>query len=459
MHTIILERETDFDGWRKAARTLALNDVHPSDVTWTVRGHTPEPSALLPEPKHGTFNVSAKFVELAKATILHRDPLRFAILYRLLWRLRGDHDLSMRRSDPDVAQITAMANAVHRDRHRMQASLRFREIGREQKSHYVAWFEPAHHIVAATAPFFARRFADMPWSILTPDACAHWDGHAVLITSGIGKAEAPAEDRLEEIWRHHYAGIFNPARLKTEMPTRRNPPEASLIKPLPESPEPLTGAMIVRAETEPPMVRKKTDHELETLREEAADCRACPLWKDATQTVFGEGPQTAQVMLVGEQPGDKEDLAGQPFVGPAGQMLDRALEEAGIDRSKVYVTNAVKHFKFVPRGKIRLHQKPNTAEIRACRPWYERELAAIKPSLVVAMGATAAQSVFGKATPINKNRGRPIDLDDGTTALVTVHPSYLLRLPDADAKALEYQRFVDDLRIAAALLRKSARAA
>jgi len=197
---------------------------------------------------------------------------------------------------------------------------------------------------------------------------------------------------------------------------------------------------------------------LETLREEAAHCRACHLWKHATQTVFGEGPRTAQVMLVGEQPGDKEDLAGKPFVGPAGQMLDRALEQAGIDRDKVYVTNAVKHFKFVARGKIRLHQKPTTSEIKACRPWYERQLAAIKPDLVVAMGATAAQCVFGKITPINKNRGRPIDLADGIKALVTVHPSYLLRLPDADAKAKEYARFVDDLKIAAALLRKSARA-
>jgi uracil-DNA glycosylase family protein len=186
---------------------------------------------------------------------------------------------------------------------------------------------------------------------------------------------------------------------------------------------------------------------------------ACPLWKDATQTVFGEGPPHAPAMLVGEQPGDKEDLAGKPFVGPAGQMLDRALEEAGIDRKKVYVTNAVKHFKFVPRGKIRLHQKPTTPEIKACRQWYERELASIKPALVVAMGATAAQSVFGKITPINKNRGRLIDLDDGIKALVTVHPSYLLRLPDEAAKAREYDLFVGDLRIAAALLRKSAHAA
>src|SRR4051812_49470359 len=153
---------------------------------------------------------------------------------------------------------------------------------------------------------------------------------------------------------------------------------------------------------------------LKALREEASDCRACHLWKNATQTVFGEGPQQAPLVLVGEQPGDKEDIAGKPFVGPAGLMLDRALEEAGIDRKKAYVTNAVKHFKFVPRGKIRLHQKPTTPEIKACRQWYERELASIKPALVIAMGATAAQSVFGKITPINKNRGRVIDLDDGT---------------------------------------------
>ncbi len=192
---------------------------------------------------------------------------------------------------------------------------------------------------------------------------------------------------------------------------------------------------------------------LAELHTEAADCRACHLWKDATQTVFGEGPSHAPIMLVGEQPGDKEDLAGKPFVGPAGQVLNRALEEAGIDRDKVYVTNAVKHFKFVPRGKIRLHQKPNTPEIRACRPWYERELAAIKPALVVAMGATAAQSVFGKITQIGKNRGHLIDLDEAK-ALVTVHPSYLLRLPDEAAKAREYANFVKDMKLAAAFLHR-----
>lgn len=479
MHFITLDSETDFIGWRNAARALVLNDVKPADITWRVRGDAPElfePTTPPPEPPHGaTFSVSAKFVELAQIAILHRNPERFALLYRLLWRLRRHHDLLDIATDPDVAEVAAMAKAVRRDEHKMHAFVRFREVGREQKAHYVAWFEPEHHIVELAAPFFARRFADMPWSILTPDVCAHWDGHAVSITPGVAKAEAPTEDRLEETWRRYYASIFNPARLKVkamqnEMPKKywRNLPEASLIKPLIAGAGRTVGAMIANDATEPhkaqkrlepAMARKQPGDELETLREEAAQCRACPLWKDATQTVFGEGPSTAKVMLVGEQPGDKEDLAGHPFVGPAGQMLDRALQDAGIDRSKVYVTNAVKHFKFVPRGKIRLHQKPNTPEINACRPWYERERTAIKPDLVVAMGATAAQCVFGKITPVNKSRGRLIDLDGGIRALVTVHPSYLLRLPDAEAKALEYQRFVEDLKIAADLLRKSAHAA
>ena len=480
MHFIALDSETDFGGWRKAARALALNGVKPADVTWTVQGNEPElfepsPETLPLEAAAGTFNVSAKFVELAQSVILHRNPERFSILYRLLWRLRSHHDLLSVATDPDVSLVAAMSKAVHRDQHKMKAFVRFREVGREPKSHFVAWFEPEHHIVEATSIFFARRFADMAWSILTPDLCAHWDGHAVSLTSGVGKADAPTEDRLEETWLRYYASIFNPARLKvkamqTEMPKKywRNLPEASLIKPLIAGAERLTHTMIAHAASEPhksqrrPEPAMKPGHaasELEALREEAANCRACPLWKDATQTVFGEGPPAAQMMLVGEQPGDREDLAGRPFVGPAGQMLDRALQEAGIDRNQVYVTNAVKHFKFVPRGKIRLHQKPNTSEIRACRQWYERELASIKPRLVVAMGATAAQSVLGKITPINKTRGRLIDLDDGIQALVTVHPSYLLRLPDADAKAREYERFVDDLKLAAQLLKKSARAA
>jgi uracil-DNA glycosylase len=481
MQFITLHHETDFAGWRQAARTLVLNEVQPSNITWAVHDDTPElfgqtTTAPLATAER-TFAVSARFVDLAKSAILHRNRERFAMLYRLLWRVYRQPDLLTVAIDPDVSNIAAMAKAVHRDQHKMKAFVRFREIEHEQDSRFVAWFEPEHHIVEATASFFATRFADMVWSILTPDVCVHWDRTALSYTTGGSKTDAPSEDRLEETWLRYYASIFNPARLKvkamqTEMPKKywRNLPEASLIKPLIADASRLAGAMIAGAPTQPHKSQKRpeptmtskpasTTDSISTLRAEAENCRACPLWKDATQTIFGEGPHTARVMLVGEQPGDKEDLSGQPFVGPAGQMLNRALDEAGVDRNDVYVTNAVKHFKFLPRGKFRLHQKPNTAEIKACRPWYERELAAINPELVVAMGATAAQSVLGKVTPINKNRGHLINLDDNTRALVTVHPSYLLRLPDEKAKALEYQRFVDDLRIVAGLLRKSAHAA
>jgi len=189
---------------------------------------------------------------------------------------------------------------------------------------------------------------------------------------------------------------------------------------------------------------------LEEVRQEATTCRACDLWRTATQTVFGEGAVHATMMLVGEQPGDKEDVAGKPFVGPAGQLLDRALEEAGIERKKTYVTNAVKHFKFVRRGKIRLHQKPDAAEIKACNQWLVRERELVKPKLIVAMGATAARAVFGKTMVIGKNRGKAMALDDAQ-GLITIHPSYILRLQDDD-RHREYASFVRDLKTAARLV-------
>jgi uracil-DNA glycosylase len=187
---------------------------------------------------------------------------------------------------------------------------------------------------------------------------------------------------------------------------------------------------------------------LSVLRRNARDCQACPLWKAATQTVFGEGRASAGIVLVGEQPGDREDLAGKPFVGPAGRLLDRALEELGIERRSVYVTNAVKHFKFELRGKRRIHKKPVEREIAACHQWLEGELAAIRPRLIVALGATATRAIFGRATAIERNRGRIIKLADTEAGvLVTVHPSFLLRVPPEDAPR-EYRRFVADLALA-----------
>ena len=202
----------------------------------------------------------------------------------------------------------------------------------------------------------------------------------------------------------------------------------------------------MRAAAKPRRYRSLVD-----VREEAAHCRDCPLWKNATQTVFGDGRESASIMFIGEQPGDQEDLAGKPFVGPAGRLLDRALVDAAIDRKATYVTNAVKHFKWEPRGKRRIHKKPSELEINACHQWLERELALVRPALIVALGATAARAVFGRATAIDKNRGRVIPAAQarlGTEAdvLVTVHPSFLLRVPDEDREAA-YERFVADLKL------------
>ena len=191
---------------------------------------------------------------------------------------------------------------------------------------------------------------------------------------------------------------------------------------------------------------ERPSDEIESLRREAASCQACPLWKDATQTVFGEGPTDAKIMFVGEQPGDREDREGRPFVGPAGLLLDRALAEAGVDRRRIYVTNAVKHFKFEPRGKRRLHKRPNASEIKICRRWLFDEIEAIGPRLIVALGATAAQSLTGRAIPVQSNRGAVLDVANGLRVFVTIHPSALLRLQDEEEKRSAYAGFVNDLR-------------
>jgi uracil-DNA glycosylase family protein len=189
---------------------------------------------------------------------------------------------------------------------------------------------------------------------------------------------------------------------------------------------------------------------LKKLKEAAVDCRACDLWKTGTQTVFGEGSADAEVMLVGEQPGDHEDLAGKPFVGPAGRLLDEALDQAGIDRKLAYVTNVVKHFKWQPRGKRRIHQKPNAAEVAACRPWLDAELAVVKPRVLLCLGATAAQALLGRQFRVSKERGVPVESELAPVVMATVHPSAILRSDDREA---EMGLFVEDLRRVAEVLR------
>jgi DNA polymerase len=466
MQAVTLAHEVDFDGWRAAARGLAVAGVAPEGVIWAVR----EAGDLFAEPGEVPaacgFSVSRGLVELAETAIQARDRERFSLLYALIWRAhRGERHLLEDVADPLVQRVTRLAQAVRRDTHKMRAFVRFRDVCDGAVTRYVAWFEPDHYIVEANAPFFVRRFATMNWSILTPYRSAHWDGEVLRLGAGAAKAEVPDDSALEAYWRAYYSSIFNPARLKvsammSEMPRKywRNLPEAAAIPELIRQSRERTQAMVqtplISPERAPRPHRGAAPDApgegFAALAAEASGCRLCDLYRHATQTVFGEGPAGARVMLVGEQPGDQEDLAGRPFVGPAGQMLNRALIEAGIARETVYLTNAVKHFKFEPRGKRRMHATPNPSEIEICRFWLDQERELLKPAVIVLLGASAARAVLGRAVTISRERGRPIALPGGT-AMITTHPSYLLRLPDEESQAREYAAMVRDLRAAHAL--------
>ena len=430
------------------------------------------------------IRVPAAFVALCGSVVLHRDPQRFGLLYRLLWRLVHEPALRHDPLDPDVLRAQSLARAVERDRHKMRAFVRFRPIARGagEPPLHVAWFEPAHHIVEAEAPFFARRFAALHWALLTPERSARWDGQRLHLGPGARRDEAPPADAGEALWLTYYEHIFNPARLKLdamrkEMPRRYWPllPEARLIEPLAAQAAQRSAAMLARGASVParklpksaatrvpargpraPAPGERPSAEgvpteaaegwrtLDELRAATERCRECPIGEHATQSVFGEGPLHAPLMLVGEQPGDQEDLSGRPFVGPAGRLLDRALSELGWDRSRLYVTNAVKHFKFELRGTRRIHKTPSQREAAACLHWLESEIERVQPRAMVALGATAARSLLGRQVGITAERGRWLVREDGREVLVTLHPSALLRVDPAEREAA-YRAWVADL--------------
>ncbi|MEW6018632.1 MAG: UdgX family uracil-DNA binding protein [Pseudomonadota bacterium] len=468
MRVVRLASETDFEGWRNTARALRLAETAPADILWTVEGGQGGLfEAEAPAPA-GTISASRAFVDLARSVILHRSPERFDLLYRLLWRLQSSPLLMEITTDPDVVQAQAMASAVRRAAHKMKAFVRFREVdGEAGQERFAAWFEPSHRVTEAVAPFFVRRYANMAFSLLTPDVCAHWDGSTLSFSPGADPADAPGADGLEGAWATYFQSTFNPARLRvkameSEMPKRywRNLPEAALIPGMIAEAEKRTAEMVAQSPSEPArrIVRAArrasrdapydgaAPDSLEAISAGVDACRRCELWRDATHGVAGEGPATARLMIVGEQPGDQEDLAGRPFVGPAGQVFDRALAAAGVPRREAYVTNAVKHFKHEPRGKRRIHKTPDAPEIEACRWWLENERRLVRPRVIVALGATAVRAVLGRSAPIGATRGQAIQLPDQAQAVVTWHPSYLLRVPDEAAKARAYGEFVADLR-------------
>jgi DNA polymerase len=455
-YCVALPEPDDFEFWRDQARTLIQGDVPPDRVAWIEPGGSGDllggGRRRVPAPPRDAPPVRASraFVDLARSAICHSDPERFALLYRLLWRLQGNPRLLEDGADPEVRRLDGLARAVRRDIHKMHAFVRFRRIDSDEGEtgeHYVAWFEPEHHILRAAAGFFVRRFATMKWSILTPSGSLHWNGECLEEGPPTQRSDAPGGDPMEDLWRKYYASIFNPARLKVgamlkEMPRKywQNMPEAALIPQLVAGAQARETAMVETGKGHD----EERPHTLSGIEKAIHACRRCPIGYLENQAVMGEGLKATTLMVVGEQPGDQEDLAGKPFVGPSGQLLDRYLVEAGIDRRQVYVTNAVKHFKFVWRGKRRLHQSPTAKEIDICRWWLEGEREIVKPKVVLALGASAARSLLGKTVSITKARGTPHPLPDGSELWVTAHPSYLLRLQD-EPKEQQERLFRADL--------------
>lgn len=501
--SVTLTRAADYDEWRHAARKLLLAGARPDQVAFrhasdtldlfaatgtdgaagTARpaahqqpGFSQANAADDPDrsanPTGSSPRVPKDFPELAKRVICHRDPTRYALLYRLLWRLQREPQLLENRSDKEVWSARRMAKSVRRDAHKMKAFVRFRRIEDQAGEAFVAWFEPQHRIVEYTAPFFMRRFTGMRWSIVTPERSAHWDGNTLRYGDGAARRDCPDGDALESYWRVYYSSIFNPARLKlnamrAEMPVKywRNLPESRLIPELsrsarkaqraaPAGTAPSVDIAQRLVAQQPGMQTPVTERprSLDQIADALQSCQRCRLCEYATAAVPGEGPRDARIMLVGEQPGDQEDLSGRPFVGPAGEVLDDALEQAGIARDSVYLTNAVKHFKHTLRGKRRIHQRPNQGEIEHCRWWLGLEREILAPDLIVALGATAARAVLGRSVRIADVRGQLMTGGSGEEILVTVHPAYLLRLPERDKALAEKERFVDDLRAASARL-------
>lgn len=420
MPKVVLRSETDWDGWRRATRALVLSGTEPADVVWEVGAN-----ADLPQDGSGTFNVPRALVSLAGLAIQARDPERFGLLYSLVWRANdGDNPLD-KVDDPDLRLAQRMAFAVRAETHRMRTQVRFMRAG----DRLLGWYEPAHFVLEANAQLLARRFPDHIFSIVTPDGSAHWDQPSLRFGGGL--RDARDDDTLRAWWDAHHTALLDDARADASVPEAES---------LDEAPRPLD-----RPPIGPVVLPREADPTLLDVTREAGTCRRCDLYQPATQTVFGEGPKGAAVMFVGEQPGDQEDTIGRPFVGPAGQLLDRALEQAGIDRRTIYISNAVKHFKFTPRGKRRIHQAPDAAEIQACRFWLDIERTQLGPRLLVLMGASGARAVLGRPVTVTRERGRPFQLPDGQTAFITVHPSYLLRIPDGDSKTREQEAFLRDL--------------
>jgi DNA polymerase len=444
------------DAWRNAARIAISHRIAPDLIDWSGGGGLFAASPLPDQQGPHQAKVPAAFFDMAKSAIWHKSPDRAALLYQALWRIdRRDGD-PLSSADPLGRRLQLLAKNVRRDIHKMHAFVRFRELpGDSARRRFAAWFEPEHHTLEPGVPFFAKRFADMDWMIATPDLTAHFEGGKLRFGPAAARPDLP-DDASESLWATYFANIFNPARIKldamrSEMPKKywKNLPETALIPAMLKDAEarvqrmraagstparPGAAAVSTRYRAAMPQAVDLPDS-LDQAREAALQCRRCTLCEKATQTVWGTGTPDAALMIVGEQPGDREDLEGKPFVGPAGQILQQAMAAAGVDPAATWLTNAVKHFKFTARGKRRMHQSPDRAEIDHCRWWLGLELGFVQPKLTVALGATAAYALTGNAAPMADRQGRIEQGLHNGPVLVTWHPSYILRLTDAAAQA------------------------
>jgi DNA polymerase len=476
-----------FEAWRAAARELIARRIAPESVEWSCSADegdlfsaaadegqgasgtcavTAAPASPAAPPAQAPLRIPRQLMELIEAAACFNAADRWAFLYKVLWRWQqGEHDV-MSPADPDGARLHGMVKAVHREEHDMHAYVRFRERKEEDGApRFVAWFEPTHEVLPQVARHFARRMGQYTWMIATPQASVLWDGATLHEAPPLMRSAADIDDAGEALWLTYYRSIFNPARvnadlLRSHIPSRfwKNLPEGAIVPAMisaaanGEQRTGQTGTVGRRggAATIPISAERaqpQRDHPT-TLDQ----CRRCDLWEHATQAVPGVGPKRARIMVVGEQPGDQEDLQGLPFVGPAGAVLDRAMTEAGVNRSSIYLTNAVKHFKWELRGKRRLHKTPAQKEISACHLWLEEELARVKPEVIVALGATALKSVLQDGAATMKSfMGAPVQ-HEGRWVIVVYHPSYVLRAPDEASRQQAYDVIVDGLRQALGLL-------
>lgn len=460
-----------FDAWRAAARELIARGVPPADVAWQSQpsdgdlfSSTPEATGTGAPP----LRLPRQLVELLESAACFNVHDRWAFLYQVLWRWQlGQHDV-MSPADADGARLHAMVKAVRREEHDMHAYVRFRERAESDGApRFVAWFEPMHEVLPQVARHFARRMGSASWMIATPGASMLWDGATLHAGPALLRGAADIDDAGEALWLTYYRSIFNPARVNADLlhshiPSRfwKNLPEGAIV------PAMLSGAANGERRTgQTASVGQRQGAAMIPISAERAQpvratattldqCRCCELWQHATQAVPGTGPHTARIMLVGEQPGDQEDLAGLPFVGPAGALLDQAMQEAGLRRDSIYLTNAVKHFKWEPRGKRRLHKTPAQREILACHGWLEEEIQRVKPQVIVTLGSTALKSILQDgAAAMTPLIGTSVQ-HDGRWVVTVYHPSYVLRAPDEESRRQAYRVIVEGLRQALRLLQE-----